>query len=180
MNTKWLKLGALAVLVAVVGALVVSATAFAQGPAGNPSAGRGGGYGLGGGWGGPDSSLVAVAAEVLGLDQAALVAELNAGQTIADVAQAQGVALDEIVEAFIAPRVDALNQAVADGRLTQAQADTMLATMTANGTAQLSAPHTPRPRGNGPGLGFVDADGDGVCDQPGPHQPQGPRGRWNK
>lgn len=185
MNNKWLKLGAIAMLVAAVGALVISATAFAQEPVGvQPFGGQGGGYGLGGGrggrWGGPDSSLVAVAAEALGMDRTALVAELNTGKTIADVAEAQAVALEEIVDAFIAQRADALNQAVADGRLTQAQADTMLAAMEASVTAQLSAPHPVTPRGNGMGMGFVDADGDGVCDNCGTVQPRGPRGRWNK
>ncbi len=182
MNNKWLKLGTIATLVAVVGALALSAAAFAQGPAG--PGGVGVGYGLGGGrggaWGGPDNSLAAVAAEVLGMDQTELVAALNSGQTIADVAKAKGVALDKIVDAFIAQRVDALNQAVADGRLTQAQADTMLATMKASVTAQLSAPHTMTPRGTGLGTGFVDANGDGVCDNCGTVQPRGPRGRWNK
>ncbi len=193
MNNKWLKLGTLAALAAVVGALVISTAAFAQGPAGAPPSGVGVGYGLGGRgggrggmplggasrWGGTDSSLVSVAAEVLGMDRTALVAALNDGQTIADVAQAEGVALEEIVDAFLAPRADALAQAVADGRLTQAQADTMLAMMKANVTAQLSAPHTVTPRGNGIGTGFVDADGDGVCDNLGTQQPRGPRGRWN-
>jgi hypothetical protein len=186
MNSKWLKLGTIAALAAVVGALVVSATAFAQGPAGNPPGGAGVGYGLGGRgsrrggmWGGPDGSLVAVAAEVLGLDRTALVAELNAGQTIADVAKAEGVALDKIVDAFVAPGAEALAQAVADGRITQAQADTMLATMKANVTAQLSAPFEPRGYGLGTGTSFVDADGDGVCDNLGTAQPRGPRGRWN-
>ncbi len=185
MNNKWLKLGTIAMLVAVVGALALSATAFAQEPVGvQPFGGRGGGYGLGGGrggaWGGPDNSLVAVAANVLGMDQTELVAALNSGQTIADVAKAKGVALDKIVDAFIARRAEALNQAVTDGRLTQAQADTMLATMKANVTAQLSAPHAVTPRGTGLGTGFVDANGDGVCDNCGTSQPRGPRGRWNK
>lgn len=184
MNNKWLKLGTIAMLVAVAGALALGATAFAQGPAGNPPGGVGVGYGLGGGrggaWGGPDSSLVAVAANVLGMDQTELVAALNSGQTIADVAKTKGVALDKIVDAFIALRVEALNQAVADGRFTQAQADTMLATMKANVTAQLSAPHAVTPRGTGLGTGFVDANGDGVCDYCGTGQPRGPRGRWNK
>ena len=186
MNNKWLKLGTLTALAAVVGALIISTAAFAQGPAGNPPSGVGVGYGLGGRgggrggasrWGGADSSLVSVAAEVLGMDRTELVAALNDGQTIADVAKAEGVALDKIVDAFLAPRADALAQAVAAGRLTQAQADTMLATMKANVTAQLSAPFTPR--GNGIGTGFVDADGDGVCDNLGTQQPRGPRGRWN-
>lgn len=183
---KWLKLGALATLATLVGALAVSTAAFAQGPMGNPAGGAEAGYGLsgrgsgrGGLWGGPDSSLVAVAAETLGLERTALVAELNAGKTIADVAQTQGVALDAIVEAYLAPRAAALAQAVADGRISQAQADTMLATMEANVLTQLSAPHSVTPRGNGAGLGYVDADGDGVCDNCGTSQPRGPRGHRN-
>jgi len=160
--------GVLAILVA---ALPASA-AFAQGPsAQNPPLGLGRGT-----WGGPDNSLVAVASKVLGMEQTALVAELNTGKTIADVAPAQGVALDKIVTAFVKPHVDWLNQAVKDGKVTQAQADQYIATMKANITAKLSAPFAPR--GNGSGTGFVDANGDGVCDVGGqtPQSGQGQRG----
>ena len=179
MNGKWLRLGTLAAVAALIGALALSTTAFAQ--AGTPEAsgggGRGRGFGMGGGWGGPGNSLAAVAAEVLGLEPADLAAALAEGQTIADIAQAQGVALDTIVNAAIAPRAEFLSQAVAAGRLTQALADARLATMKANLTAQLSAPHTPRGPGLGvPGSAFVDADGDGVCDNTGTQQPRGPRG----
>jgi hypothetical protein len=123
------------------------------------------------------------------MEQTALVAELNTGKTIAQVAQATGVALDKIVTAFVQPHVDWLNQAVEDGKITQAQADQYIAAMKANITAKLSAPFTPR--GNGNGQGFVDANGDGVCDVGGqtPQSGQGMRGaqgqgrgmgRWNR
>ena len=165
--------GMLAILVAALPA----GAAFAQGPAGkNPPLGLGRGN-----WGGPDNSLVAVAAKVLGMDQTALVAELNTGKTIAQVAQANGVALDKIVTAFVQPHVEWLTQAVKDGKITQAQADQSIATMKANLTAQLSAPFTPRgnsgnSRGNG--QGFVDANGDGMCDVGGmtPQSGQGMHG----
>jgi hypothetical protein len=173
--------GMLAILVAALPA----GAAFAQGPSGsgqNPPLGLGRGS-----WGGPDNSLVAVAARVLGMEQTALVAELNTGKTIAQVAQAKGVALDKIVTAFVQPHIDWLNQAVKDGKITQAQADQYIATMKANITAKLSAPFTPR--GNGNGQGFVDANGDGVCDVGG-QTPQGGQmqrgaqgrgmGRWNR
>ena len=156
MNIKKLLtiVGVLAILVAALPA----GAAFAQGPSGqNPPPGLGRGN-----WGGPDNSLVAVVAKVLGMDQTALVAELNTGKTIAAVAQAKGVALDKIVTAFVQPHVDWLNQAVTDGKITQAQADQSIATMKANITAKLSAPFAPR--GNSNGQGFVDANGDGVCD----------------
>ncbi len=178
MNSKWMKMGLVASAVALVGVLAFSAPAFAQDST-PPTPARGGGYGLGvrGAWGGPSNSLVAVAAQVLGLERTELVAALAQGQTIADVAAAKGVALDTIVDAMLAPRVAFLNEAVAAGRLTQAQADTMLATMRTNVTAQLG---TVRSAGTGTGLGFADANGDGVCDNLGTGQTGGPRGRWNR
>lgn len=190
MNTKKLLtiVGVLAILVAALPA----GAAFAQGPSGqNPPLGLGRGN-----WGGPENSLVAVAANVLGMEQTALVAELNTGKTIAQVAQAKGVALDKIVTAFVQPHVEWLTQAVTDGKITQAQADQYIATMKANITAKLSAPFTPRGNGgNGRGMsqGFVDANGDGVCDVGGgsprgmtPQTGQGRgaatrgAGRWNQ
>ncbi len=172
MNIKKLLtiVGVLAILLAVVPA----GAAFAQGPSDQNQP-----LGLGrGNWGGPDNSLVAVAAKVLGMERTALVAELNTGKTIAQIAQAKDVALDKIVTAFVQPHVDWLNQAVKDGKITQAQADQYIVTMKANVTVKLSAPFTPGGNGNGTGTGFVDANGDGVCDVYGqtPQSGQGQRG----
>ncbi len=165
---KWVKIGTLAVALAVVAVLALSASAFAKGPAlqGTPSAyGQGYGRGMGslGGrnWGGTQNSLVAVAAKVLGMSQADLVVALD-DKTIADVAKEKGVATDKIVDAFLAPRVAALKSAVDANRLTQAQADQMLATMKAHVTAQLDNLWTPG--GPGRSSGFVDANHDGICD----------------
>ena len=74
-------------------------------------------------------SLLAVAAEELDMSSEELVAALQDGQTIADLATARGVELQAIADAFIATRAEWLAQAVADGRMTQAQADAMLAHM---------------------------------------------------
>lgn len=171
MNGKWIKVSAL--VAALLVALLATATAVsAQGPYGP---------GMRGGFGGPQNSLVAVAAKVLGLEQSALVAELNSGKTIADVAKEKGVSLDTIVDAFVAARADALKNAVASGRLTQTQADAMLAQMRANVTAQLNAKF--QPRGYGMGQGFVDANNDGVCDNcgaNGTNRPNRPGGRWGR
>jgi len=122
-------------------------------------------FGLGLRWGGPENSLVAVAAEQLELTRTDLISELQSGKTIADVAAEKDVALDTIVEAFVAPRAEQLAAQVDNGQLTQEQADTMLATMRANVTARLSEDWSPR--GPGLGQGFVDQDGDGVCDNAG-------------
>ena len=164
---KWLRIGAFTSVLALLAVLSLGATsAFARGPAQQdtpPAHGQGYGMGFMAGerWGGPQNSLIAVTARVLGINQADLVAQLK-DKTIADVAKAKGVATNKIVDAFLAPRSEALKTAVDEKRLTQVQADQLLATMKTNVTAQLS--HTWTPRGSGMGGGFVDADKDGVCD----------------
>lgn len=113
-----------------------------------PGFGRGPGGGMmGGRWGGPENSLIAIAAEKLGLTQAELMTELQAGKTLAQVASEHNVTLDSIIEAFLAPRVERLNELVANGQLTQEQADTMLATMRANAATHATQPWSPQ----GPG-----------------------------
>ena len=151
---------------------------------GNSSGGMGTGYGLAtrGAWGGPDSSLTAVAAEVIGIEQADLVAELTAGATIADVAAENNVDPQAIVDAYVQPRTDTLDAAVAAGRITQDQADAMLAQMEAMISAKLDQPWEAQGNGNcdgtctgtpgqgGTGPNWDDANGDGACDNYGSMQ----------
>ncbi|MBI4789763.1 MAG: hypothetical protein HY782_22250 [Chloroflexi bacterium] len=183
---KWLKVGTVATLVAVVALMALGAgAALAQGPTVTPPL-----AGLGLHLGGPQNSLVAVAAQALGMERTALIAELNAGKTIADVAKAKGVAVAKIVDAMVANRTAALKAAVDAKRITQAQMDAELAALKANVTAQLGAKWTPRGAGMGrgygmgSGAGFVDANKDGICDNCGATnptgQPLGPRGRWTR
>jgi len=79
---------------------------------------------------GAEHSLVAVAAEELGMTVDELLAELKDGKSIADVAQEEGVDPQAIADAFLAQRAEALAQAVENGRITQEQADQMLEHMT--------------------------------------------------
>ena len=166
MNTRtWLTLAGVAL--AIVVAIAVAPSVWAQGPVGgfgsgmhraqmiDGTPGPGNRMGMGGQMGGPQQSLVAVAADTLGMTQADLIAQLQGGKTIAQVAGEKNVALDTIVSVFVATRQAHMAQAVAAGRMTQAQADAMLATMRANVTARLSQPWSPQ----GPG--------DGVCDHAG-------------
>ncbi|HET9222262.1 MAG TPA: hypothetical protein VFO07_07150 [Roseiflexaceae bacterium] len=207
MKTRmWMVVAGIAL--AIVAAIAIAPAVFAQGPAGGygpgmnraqmmdgtPGPGMGMRGGMGpmqgrrGGMGGPQQSLVAVAADTLNMTQAALVTELQGGKSIAQVAAEKKVALDTIVTAFIAPRKAHLESLVADGQLTQAQMDSMLATMKTNVTTRLNQPG--RAQGGGPGSGFVDEDGDGVCDHAGSGpmgngpragRPQGePRGRQGR
>lgn len=154
-------------IVAVVALFALAPAAFAQGPQDGygPASGLGqGAFGRGAGpglrIGGPEESLVAVAAGQLGLTQAEVVAELQGGQTLAEVIAAHNGDPEQVVTAFLATRSEKLAELVANGQITQEQADTWLATMTENATARLSQAWSPR----GNEQGFVDADGDGACD----------------
>jgi len=79
---------------------------------------------------GPGSSIVNVAADLMeNLTVQELVTELENAKSIADVAGEQGVALQEIIDAWLADRAEFLSQAVEAGRITQEEADEKLAHM---------------------------------------------------
>lgn len=71
----------------------------------------------------------AALAKALGLTAEELAAELKDGKTIAEVAEAQEVELDEVVDALMAPMAEMLTQAVEAGKLSQEQADEKLEQM---------------------------------------------------
>ena len=157
-------------ILALSAVTVFAGAALAQGPGpanqaatGNAQAnrhGRGGGgtgpgYGLAvkGAWGGAEHSMVAVAAETLDMEQADLVAELQSGKTLAEVAEANNVAVQDLVDAFLAPRAEFIAQAVADSKITQADADAMQARMQAMVTAKTAQPWEPNGNGSCDGTG---------------------------
>ena len=84
-------------------------------------------------------SMPTLLADALNMTVDELFAAQAAGKTVAEIAAAQGVELAEVVKAVLAPRAELLAQAVTDGRLTQAQADAMLATMTEQITARFES-----------------------------------------
>jgi hypothetical protein len=85
------------------------------------------GYGLR--FGVDSESLVDITAQVTGVKVEDVIGELQAGKTFADVAQANGKTAADLVDAFVADRKAVLDKAVAEGRLTQAAADALLATI---------------------------------------------------
>ena len=100
---------------------------------------RGGGFGRHGGGRGMDGfawagsgqwTMFDTAAETLGLTPEELFAELHAGESMDEVAEAQGVELDALQEAMSAARGEAMQQAieqaVEDGSMSQEQADWVL------------------------------------------------------
>jgi len=120
-------------------------------------AGMKGGFdgGRGGMKGGMQMSTIATA---LGITETELKTELQAGKSVADVATAKNVSLDKVISAIVDAETKNLQQAVTDGKLTQAQADQRLADLKANLPTQLA--QTGLPAG-GPGRGHGGPGGRG-------------------
>jgi hypothetical protein len=129
------------VAVAVV-ALGAAGMVYAQAPTPQaPVDGTGYGYGMmGGGMRGGrmgqggyagsgegilHDAMIAAFANELGLSVETLEARLVAGETVADVAFAQGLTVEEFQTLMTDARAQAVAQALADGTLTQEQADWM-------------------------------------------------------
>lgn len=161
MTKKLLAVTGAALMVALVG-LFMALPALAQGPepwGEVPSGWHGGGRSFGP-WGTGGWTMFDATAEMLGLTPEQLFAELRAGKSLADLAEAQGIDLQTVYDALGAARVEAMQgaiqQAVEDGRLTQEQADWRL-----QGLEQGFLPrgrgfgHGFGAEGNWPGHGFV-------------------------
>jgi uncharacterized protein (DUF433 family) len=98
-------------------------------------------------------AMLDIVAEKLGLERDALLEQLEGGKTVAELADEQGVALEDIVDAILEPVAERLAQAVADGRMTQDEADEKLAKMRANLIERMSEPFEPGDGGPGRGPG---------------------------
>jgi hypothetical protein len=72
---------------------------------------------------GPFGRELGAAASYLGLSRSDLRTKLGSGQSLADVAKAQGKSTDGLQQAILAAAKSDLDKAVADKKLTQAQAD---------------------------------------------------------
>ncbi|MBN1813153.1 MAG: hypothetical protein JXA14_15060 [Anaerolineae bacterium] len=109
--------------------------------------------------GGPRGGHLEIVAEALEMTVDKLREALADGQTIAELAEAKGVALQDIADALVAAHAERLQQAVENGRLTQEEADERIAEMEANILEHLESGE------------FVGPGGPG-----GPGMPGGPRG----
>ena len=121
MVKKFLAIGGAVLVVASLGLFVVG-TAFAQDPTPTrqPAWGRA--------WGGIRQGATVfcdAVAELLGLTPEELSAEREAGKSLREVAAKQGLDEEELKEALADARAEKLEQAVADGKITQEQADRM-------------------------------------------------------
>jgi hypothetical protein len=101
----------------------------------------------------------AAAAKYLGLDESALRDKLRAGQSLADVAEAQNKDVQGLEDAIVASQKARLDKAVSDKKLTQSQADEILAKLKAHVADLVNAKPGDRPdrgerRGGGPRFFF--------------------------
>ncbi|MEK7785838.1 MAG: hypothetical protein AAB658_10540 [Chloroflexota bacterium] len=157
MNKKLIVFAGLALLAISLLSLTVAGSAYAQNPT-PPAPGYGPGYGPGmmgnsyGGYGhgrgmmmrgvrtsasyGPmhDAMQDALAAG-LDLTREELDARIAAGETPAQIAAAQGLSSEDFAKIFAGARKAAMDKAVADGYLTQQQANRMLNRMAGRGFA---------------------------------------------
>jgi|GEM_PF-1593496 len=94
--------------------------------------------------------------KLLGMSQEQIYTEHQAGKTLADIAKEKGITDQQLIDALTAGQQQVIEQAVKDGRLTQEQADWMLARRQAMAPFMLDNPFTP-----GQGRGGFGAGGHG-------------------
>lgn len=82
--------------------------------------------------------------ELLGVDAETLRDELRSGATLAEVAEANGVSTDELVDALVARAMEHLDAAVEAGRIDQATADEKSAELEASITERVTTPRGER------------------------------------
>lgn len=87
--------------------------------------------------GGGGGNLLAATATVTGLTEQEVRAALQSGQTLSQIAEANGKTTADVIAAARTALQAQLAQAVADGKLTQAEAEARLATFDASAEAQM-------------------------------------------
>jgi len=149
-------------LVAVIGTLTVITlvglfvvgTAFAQST--TPPANATPQTPWGGAWGrvcGGANVVSDAVTKLLGMTQEQIYTERQAGKTLAAIAKEKGITDQQLIDAMTAGQKQVIEQAVKDGRLTQAQSDWMLGRMKAMVPFMLNNPFTPGQGHGGVGVG---------------------------
>jgi hypothetical protein len=90
------------------------------------------------------------AASYLGLTEAQLRADVESGQTLAQVAAAQGKSVDGLKQALVADAKSHLDQAVAEGKITAAQEQQMLSDLSSHLDDIVNGTLPPKPLLGGP------------------------------
>lgn len=84
-------------------------------------------------------------ADLLGVTVEELIDARQADQSFADIAADQGVSLDGVIDTIVAQRTERLAEAVAEGRITQEQADERLANLEERVAERLNTAPSERP-----------------------------------
>jgi len=116
-----------------------------------------------GGMGGLGTHLTSIAADELGLSLTDLLTEMQGGKSIADIAEEKGVDTQAIVDAYLAQLKEDIDEAVAEGNMTQKQADYYLEQAAERAADQLDNvwPEGDMGRGGHRGGGMMDFPGMG-------------------
>lgn len=88
--------------------------------------------------------------DVLGIDAAELREQLASGQSLADVAEAQGVDVQAVIDAVLSAHQERLAEAVEAGRITQEQADERAEWLREHAEALVERTFEPGGRRHGP------------------------------
>jgi hypothetical protein len=137
-------------VLAVVSVLGLSAVgiAFAQGPVPTPPApwgGQGGRF-----WGGVANGYTVMSdaiTKLLGMTWQQIYDARASGKTMSDIAKSKGISDQKVIDAMLAGQKSLIDQALKDKRITQAQADWMLARMKAMAPFALTNPFGPGAHG---------------------------------
>lgn len=129
--------------------------------AGPPDDGHGG-PGMRGGRGGPGLEAAAAA---IGITEDELRTALRDGGTLAEVAEANGVEPQTVIDALVAELQNRLDQKVADGDLTQEEADEKLASGTERITERMTSTMPERGEGRPEGAPGDEGDADAGDDE---------------
>ena len=102
--------------------------------------------------GGPQgqSKDVAAIAAVLKLTEAELKTQMQSGKTLAQIATTQSVSVQSVINVLVAGMQAHIAEELASGKITQAQATTKLASVTAKATERVNSVQPARGEGNGP------------------------------
>lgn len=120
----------------------VASTLAGKMPAGGGHGGRGGEPGRGGMGGG--MAGLSSAATAIGVTEDALRTQLEAGRSVADVARAEGVSEQTVINAIVADIKAHFAAEIASGEHTQAEVDARLADLTARVTSMVETQGLPQ------------------------------------
>ena len=83
--------------------------------------------------------------ELLGIDEATLLQELRDGSSLAEIATANGVEVQTVIDTLVATATEQIDQSVADGEIDEARAEELKATLVERMTDRVNGVRPERP-----------------------------------